>query len=82
MLREAMAQNRFQKVLVLAGYYDGVCDYFTAEYALSHIDPAGRAKDRVKFAFYECGHMMYVRRADRVKAKSDVADFIESCLSK
>ncbi len=82
MLRQAMVQNRFQKVLVLAGYYDGVCNYFSAEYAFSHLDPAGTAKDRVKFTFFECGHMMYVRKADLAKAKGDLAVFIQSCLSK
>ena len=81
MLYDAMAKNRFQKVLVLAGYYDGACDYFGAEYAFSHLDPAGLVKDRVKFAYYECGHMMYIRKSDLGAAKRDVADFIRSCLS-
>ncbi len=82
MLRQAMVQNRFQKVLVLAGYYDGGCDYFSAEYAFSHLDPAGTAKDRVKFAYYECGHMIYMRKADLAKAKGDLTEFIRSCLPK
>jgi carboxypeptidase C (cathepsin A) len=81
MLYQAMAKNRFQKVLVLAGYYDGACDYFSAEYAFTHLDPAGAVKDRVKFAFYECGHMMYIRGADLAAAKGDLAAFIRSCLS-
>jgi len=81
MLYDAMAKNRFQKVLVLAGYYDGACDYYSAEYAFTHLDPAGTVKDRVKFAYYECGHMMYIRKADLIAAKRDVAEFIRSCLS-
>ncbi len=80
MLRSAMVRNPYQKVLVLAGYYDGGCDYYSAEYAFSHLDPAGSIKDRVKFAYYECGHMMYIRKSDLAKAKADLAAFIRSCL--
>jgi carboxypeptidase C (cathepsin A) len=82
MLRQAMAQNPFQRVLVLAGYYDAGCDYFSAEYAFSHLDPAGTFKDRVAFRYYECGHMMYIRKADLAKAKADLAEFIRSALPK
>jgi carboxypeptidase C (cathepsin A) len=78
MLRQAMVQNPFQRVLVLAGYYDAGCDYFSAEYAFSHLDPAGTCKDRVKFAYFECGHMMYIRKADLMKAKTELAEFIRS----
>lgn len=81
MLYRAMAKNPFQKVLVLAGYYDGGCDYFSAEYAFTHLDPAGTVKDRIAFAYYECGHMMYIREADLAAAKRDVAAFIRSCLA-
>jgi carboxypeptidase C (cathepsin A) len=82
MLRQAMAQNPFQRVLVLAGYYDAGCDYFSAEYAFSHLDPAGSFKDRVAFRYYECGHMMYIRKADLAKAKADLTEFIRSALPK
>jgi len=81
MLYDAMAKNRFQKVLVLAGYFDGACDYYSAEYAFTHLDPGGKVKDRVKFAYYECGHMMYIRKTDLITAKRDVADFVRSCLA-
>jgi carboxypeptidase C (cathepsin A) len=81
MLRSAMVRNPHQKVLVLAGYYDGGCDYYSAEYAFTHLDPAGSIKDRVKFAYYECGHMMYIRKADLMKAKADLAEFIRGCLA-
>jgi carboxypeptidase C (cathepsin A) len=47
---------------------------------LYHTGPAGTSKDRVKFAYYECGHMMYIRKADLIKAKGDLAEFIRSSL--
>jgi carboxypeptidase C (cathepsin A) len=82
MLQEATSQNPFLRVLVLEGYYDGATDAFGAQYAFSHIDANGDWKDRLTFAFYECGHMMYIRKADLAKAKKDIADFVRSALPK
>lgn len=76
MLQRAMIQNPYLNVLVLEGYYDGACDYFTARYTFSHLDLAGKTKDRIHFRFYECGHMMYIRKADLAKARGDLLEFI------
>jgi len=81
-LRRAMTQNPFLKVLVLEGYYDGACDYFSAEYTFSHLDLRGDWKDRLRFDYYECGHMMYLRKADLAKAKKDLENFIVSAVPK
>jgi carboxypeptidase C (cathepsin A) len=82
MLRAAMTQNPFLRVLVLAAYYDAATDYFTAQYVMSHLDPGGSIKDRISFAYYESGHMMYVRKSDLGKAKKDVAEFVQQSLAK
>ena len=82
MLRSAMTQNPFLRVLVLAAYYDGATDYFSAQYVMSHLDPSGTVKDRVSFAYYESGHMMYVRKTDLAKAKRDIATFVQQALAK
>lgn len=82
MLRRAMAGNPYLKVLILEGYYDGATDPFTAEYTISHLDPSGQLKGRFAFAFYESGHMMYVRKAALAKAKQDLAAFIASSVPK
>lgn len=81
MLRVAMTQNPFLRVLVLASYYDGATDYFSAQYVMSHLDPSGAIKDRVSFSFYESGHMMYVRKPDLAKAKRDIAEFVQRSLA-
>lgn len=81
MLRRAMTQNPYLRVLVLAAYFDGATDYFTARYTMSHIDPSGVLKDRISFADYESGHMMYVRRTDLAKSKQDLARFVSAALS-
>ncbi|MGH9347479.1 MAG: S10 family peptidase [Vicinamibacterales bacterium] len=80
MLRAAMTQNPFLRVLVLAAYFDGATDYFSAQYVMSHLDPGGSIKDRVSFAFYESGHMMYVRKSDLAKSKRDLAEFVRQSL--
>ncbi|MFC1725260.1 S10 family peptidase [candidate division KSB1 bacterium] len=82
MLRSAMSQNRNLKVLILEGYYDAACDYFTAMYAFSHIDMNGELKDRIKFAFYESGHMMYAHKPSLIKMKKDIAEFINDSWGK
>jgi carboxypeptidase C (cathepsin A) len=82
MLREAMTQNPFLRVLVLAAYYDGATDYFGAQYTMSHLDPGGTIKDRVSFAFYESGHMMYVRKSDLAKSKQDLKQFVAAATAK
>ena len=80
MLRSAMTQNPYLRVLVLAAYYDGATDYFSAQHVMSHLDPGGAIKDRISFAFYESGHMMYVRRPDLAKSKQDIAQFVQQAL--
>lgn len=76
MLRQAMRNNPYLKVLIQAGYYDAATDYFSAVYTISHIQPGGEFKDRFRFTFYESGHMMYLRNVDRVRANDDLRAFI------
>jgi len=83
MLRRALHENPFLKVFILEGYYDGACDYFGAQYTMSHLDLTGRLQDRISFGFYESGHMMYIHLPSLQKSKQDLTDFIRSaCPSK
>jgi carboxypeptidase C (cathepsin A) len=76
MLRTAMRDNPFLKVLVQGGYYDAACDYFNATYTLEHLQPGGEFRNRYRFAWYESGHMMYLRKADLKTANDDLRSFI------
>jgi carboxypeptidase C (cathepsin A) len=78
MLRRAMTQNPFLRVLVLEGYYDGATDYFAAKYTITHLDPSGALNDRFQFAFYESGHMMYLKDSALAQAKLDLSGFIQA----
>jgi carboxypeptidase C (cathepsin A) len=80
MLREAMRNNPYLKVLIQAGYYDAATDYFSAVYTISHLQPGGEFRDRFRFAFYESGHMMYLRKPDLANANDDLREFIRWCL--
>jgi carboxypeptidase C (cathepsin A) len=76
MLRTAMRDNPYLKVLVQGGYYDAACDYFNATYTMQHLQPGGEFKDRYRFAWYESGHMMYLRKADLKNANDDLRSFM------
>ncbi len=76
MLRTAMRDNPYLKVLVQGGYYDAACDYFNATYTMEHLQPGGEFRNRYRFAWYESGHMMYLRKADLKNANDDLRKFI------
>jgi carboxypeptidase C (cathepsin A) len=77
MLREAMRGNPYLKVLIQGGYYDAATDYYSAMYTISHIQPGGEFKDRFRFAWYESGHMMYLRKPDLAASNNDLRNFIK-----
>jgi carboxypeptidase C (cathepsin A) len=75
-LRGAMAANQYLKVFVASGYYDGATPFFGSEYTFQQTDLGGELKDRVKFGYYEAGHMMYINKAAHNKLKADLTEFI------
>lgn len=80
MLRSAMQANPYMRVLIQGGHFDAATDYFTARYTISHIQPGGEFRDRFRFAWYESGHMMYLRQEDLEGANQDLREFIQWCL--
>jgi carboxypeptidase C (cathepsin A) len=80
MLRTAMRDNPYLKVMVTGGYYDAACDYFNAMYTMQHLQPGGEFKDRYRFAWYESGHMMYLRKPDLKNSNDDLRSFIKWAL--
>jgi carboxypeptidase C (cathepsin A) len=80
MLRVAMRDNPYLKVLVQGGYYDAATDYYSAIHTMSHLQPGGEFRDRMRFAWYESGHMMYLRKADLKNSNDDVRAFVQWAL--
>ncbi len=75
-LRLAMAKDPYLHVLVGAGYYDMATPFANAEYTFDHLGYDQTYRDRVKFTYYESGHMAYLNQASAKQLKSDIAAFI------
>ncbi|MEM9592940.1 MAG: peptidase S10 [Acidobacteriota bacterium] len=79
-LRGAMTRNPNLQVLFLCGYYDFATPYFDSVYTISHMGLAPEQRRNVDIAFYEAGHMMYVRDVDHGKLKRDLVEHFEKAL--
>ncbi|HVS00445.1 MAG TPA: peptidase S10 [Thermoanaerobaculia bacterium] len=77
-MRQAMARNPALKVLVANGYYDLATPYFATEYTFDHLAFDPGFAERVTKTYYEAGHMMYIRKAELVRLKQDIAAFIRA----
>ncbi len=75
-LRSTMARNPFLKVLVANGIYDMATPYAATEWTFDHLGFEPTYRERVRMAYYEAGHMMYIRPSMLQKFKQDVAQFI------
>lgn len=75
-LRLTMARNPFLRVLLVCGYYDMATFVGGAEFNFTHLAFDRQITDRVSYAYYEGGHMMYIRPSAHAALKRDVASFI------
>jgi carboxypeptidase C (cathepsin A) len=75
-LRQTMMKNPDMKVFIASGYYDLATPFFDADYAVAHMGLPAADRSRVRFGYYECGHMVYTRPEDHRKLKADLAGFI------
>ena len=71
-----MMKNPDMKVLIASGYYDLATPFFDAEFSVAHMLLPAAERPRIRFAEYECGHMVYTRPEDHRKLKADVAGFL------
>jgi len=76
-LRGAMTRNPYLKVFVANGYYDLATPYFATEYVFNHMNLRDGLDENVTMAYYEAGHMMYIRQESLIKLKQDIAAFYE-----
>lgn len=70
----AMRQNRDLRVLVAAGYYDFATPFFDAELSFQR---NGVVPERIDFAYFEAGHMMYVHPDSLERLTATVREFVE-----
>jgi carboxypeptidase C (cathepsin A) len=80
-LAEALKTNPRLKIMVNGGYYDLATPFFAAEYEEKHLPiPQSLAKN-IEYAWYESGHMVYVRDESLKQLHDRVAAFITSTLA-
>ena len=77
-LRAAMTQQTYLKVLVVAGYYDLATPFNGIEQTVSHMHLEPPVRKNVSFTYYEAGHMMYIDEKQHHKLHKDVDEFINS----
>ena len=77
-LRAAMTQQTYLKLLVVCGYYDLATPFNGIEHTVSHMNLEPPIRKNVSFAYYESGHMVYIDDKARVKLHKDVDDFINA----
>ena len=77
-LRAAMTQQTYLKVLVLCGYYDVATPFNGIENTFAHMNLEPPVRKNVSFAYYEAGHMMYVDEKEHHKLHKDVDEFINA----
>ena len=80
LLRQAMHFNPRLKVLIASGYYDFATPYFDADYTVAHMGLAPELLKNITMAYYESGHMMYVRKSAHAKFRKDMEIFIREAL--
>ena len=72
-IARAMRQNSDLEVLVAQGYYDLATPFFAAELMFNQ---PGFVQDRVRFEYYESGHMMYIHQPSLEAVTQDVRELI------
>jgi carboxypeptidase C (cathepsin A) len=77
-LRAAMTQQTYLKVLVVCGYYDVATPFNGIEQTVSHMHLEPSVRKNISFAYYEGGHMMYIDEKEHHKLHKDVDEFINS----
>jgi carboxypeptidase C (cathepsin A) len=77
-LRSAMTEQGYLKVLVLCGYYDVATPFNGIEETVSHMNLEPPARKNIGFAYYESGHMVYIDRKAHDKMHRDVDEFINA----
>lgn len=75
LIGKAMRQNSGLRVFNAQGWYDFATPFFGAEYSLKR---TGIPQDRITWAYYDAGHMMYIRDEDRAKLSADIRAFIRA----
>jgi carboxypeptidase C (cathepsin A) len=77
-LRAAMTQETYMKLLVVCGYYDFATPFNGIETTVNHMGLEPEIRKNVSFQYYEGGHMMYIDEKAHYKLHKDIDEFINT----
>jgi carboxypeptidase C (cathepsin A) len=78
-LANALRDNPYLRVLVMAGYTDLATPPEGVAYSLRHLlDLPASARSRIQTAHFDGGHMFYLNPPDLAKSRDDLVKFIEA----
>jgi carboxypeptidase C (cathepsin A) len=77
-LASAMKMNPRLKVLVNGGYYDLATPFYAAAFEDKHLPIPVRLASNIQYAWYQSGHMVYVKEESLKQLHDHVAAFIRS----
>ena len=77
-LERAFQANPHLRVHIACGWFDGATPHFAAEHVIAHLRISPQARERIEWAYYEAGHMMYVHEPSRLQQCADLAAFVTS----
>ncbi|MBV8779909.1 MAG: peptidase S10, partial [Phycisphaerae bacterium] len=77
-LTQALASTPSLKVLICCGYYDLATPFATVDYTINAMPLTPALRARVKEAYFESGHMIYLSPQARSELKSRLATFFHS----
>ena len=80
-LRAAMTQQTYLKVLVVCGYYDLATPFNGIEETVEHMHLEPSVRKNISFSYYESGHMVYIDESAHHKLHKDVDDFINAAFT-
>lgn len=75
-LAMAMTTNPGLHVLVQQGYYDVATPIGATRHDIRHLNVTKEARERIRMAYYEAGHMMYLHEPSMRQFREDLASFI------
>lgn len=80
-LRSAMTEESYLKVLVVCGYYDVATPFNGIEETVAHMELEPEIRKDISFAYYDSGHMVYIDQKAHDKLHRDIDAFINSSYS-
>ncbi|MCB9831515.1 MAG: peptidase S10 [Planctomycetes bacterium] len=76
-LRKAMVVNPHLRVLVCCGYQDLATPFAAIEYTVDHLGLGAAGRERLRFEYFEAGHMMYVHEPSLTRLAAAAGRFYE-----